>query len=448
MFGQALTIARNTFVESVRQPIFFILLLLSAIFQVFNTLLSAYSMGFTEETEVFGDDKMLLDMGLATVLVCATMLAAFIATAVLSEEIENKTVLTVVSKPVGRPLFVISKYFGVAGAILLAIVIMLLFFFLAILHGVMSTARDNVDMVVVLFGGLSIILSIGLGIWGNYFYGWVFSSTASYTLLPTLSIAWLACLGIDEGWQFQSLATDFKPQIMLASICVVLAMMVLTAVALAASTRVGQVMTIVICAGVFLLGLLSNYLLGSNAFDNEPIAVISDVVELERDTTLTVAGQRIQITFDGNPPKAIRPGDAIYYGGDPSGINIAVPDQQPWQGDPTVSRDLLNTDQKALIYSEIGRDRQYTIVNAGGLPIKRMPEPGDFVFTRPTKVNWGARAAWSVIPNLQSFWLVDAITQGHDIPPRYMGLVTAYSGAHVVAFLALAVALFQRRDVG
>ena len=41
-----------------------------------GVLLSAYSMGYTEETEVFGDDKLLLDMGLATVMVCATLLAA------------------------------------------------------------------------------------------------------------------------------------------------------------------------------------------------------------------------------------------------------------------------------------------------------------------------------------------------------------------------------------
>ncbi len=446
MFGQALAIARNTFIESVRQPIFFILLLLSAIFQVFNTLLSAYSMGFTEETEVFGDDKMLLDMGLATVLVCATTLAAFVATAVLSEEIENKTVLTVVSKPVGRPLFVISKFVGVMAAILLAVLVMLLFFFLAIRHGVMSTARDNVDIVVVLFAGLSVLISVGLGVWGNYFYGWVFSSTASFTLAPTLLVAWLGTLVISPEWTFQHIGTEFKPQIMMAAYCVALAMMVLTSIALAASTRLGQVMTIVVCAGLFIAGLLSNYLLGRNAFDNTAIARVAEVKPLETGIALKQAAEAAEITFEHPSAATIKVGASIYYGPDPGGIRLLVPAHPRFEGDPTISKDVYES-PPALVFREVGRG-EHTIVNVGGLPIDRMPVPGDYVFLHPTKVNWGPRIVWSVVPNIQSFWLVDAITQGHEIPPRYLGLVTAYSGMHVVAFLSLAVALFQRRDVG
>ena len=38
----------------------------------------------------------------------------FVATAVLSREIENKTVLTVVSKPIGRTTVIFGKYIGVA----------------------------------------------------------------------------------------------------------------------------------------------------------------------------------------------------------------------------------------------------------------------------------------------------------------------------------------------
>ncbi|MCA9311846.1 MAG: hypothetical protein KDA21_11610, partial [Phycisphaerales bacterium] len=390
----------------------------------------------------------LLDMGLATVLVCATTLAAFIATAVLSEEIENKTVLTVVSKPVGRPLFVIAKYAGVMGAILLAVFVMLLFFFIAIRHGVMSTARDRVDLVVVLFTGLSVIISVGLGIWGNYFYGWVFSSTASFTLAPTLLVAWIATLGISEEWALQPLTTDFKPQILLASLCVAMAMMVLTSVALAASTRLGQVMTIVVCAGVFLAGLLSNHLLGHYAFDNDPVARLTEVTPLEAGITLRKAGEKVKVTFDQPAPRMIHVGDAFYFGPDPSGISLVVPHQRTFEGDPTLSKDVYRTDGvKALVYSEVGRG-EHTIVNIGDMPVARLPREGDFVFVRPTRVNWIARTAWSVVPNIQAFWLVDAITQGHGIPPRYIGLMALYSVFHVTAFMSLAVALFQRRDVG
>ncbi|MEQ8850747.1 MAG: ABC transporter permease [Phycisphaerales bacterium] len=447
MFGQAIAIARNTFIESVRQPIFIILVLLSGVFQVFNTLLSAYSMGFSEEAEVYGDDKMLLDMGLATVMVCATTLAAFIATAVLSEEIENKTVLTVVSKPVGRPLFVLSKYLGVVGAILLSLVIMLCFFFLAIRHGVMSTARDQVDLVVVLFGVGSVLLAAGLGVWGNFFYGWVFSSTTTFTLAPLLVIGYAASLVISPEWTLQPIGTEFKPQIMLAAYCVGLAMMVLTALALACSTKLGQVMTIVVCAGFFMLGLLSNHLLGRYAFENTSIGTIAEVRDIEIGETMRNAGDNAIIRFERPPTVRIDPGDRFFFGPDPSGIGIVTQDTAIFDGDPDSQQDILGA-EPALIYQSIGLDREYTIINAGGLNLDRLPTEGDFVFQRPTQTNLIARTAWGVIPNLQSFWLVDAITQGHPVPTRYVAMVTAYGGVHVVALLSIAVALFQRRDVG
>ncbi len=59
-----------------------------------------------------------------------------------------------------------------------------------------------------------------------------------------------------------------------------------------------------------------------------------------------------------------------------------------------------------------------------------------------------AVAAWSVAPNLQFYWLVDAITQGHEIPARYLWLVTLYSGVQVVGLLSLSILLFQGREVG
>ena len=70
--------------------------------------------------------------GLRRVMLAA---AAFIATAALSREIERKTVLTVVSKPVPRPAVVIGKYLGASGALLTATVPMVIFLHIALRHG-------------------------------------------------------------------------------------------------------------------------------------------------------------------------------------------------------------------------------------------------------------------------------------------------------------------------
>src|SRR5690606_37827567 len=120
MLSQILTIARNTFVEAIRQPIVLVLVVLCGIFQWFNTWTAGYSMGESTSGEVSADNKLMLDIGLATVFGCGTLLAAFVATSVISREIEARTILTVVSKPIGRPAVVLGKFLGVVGCIVLA----------------------------------------------------------------------------------------------------------------------------------------------------------------------------------------------------------------------------------------------------------------------------------------------------------------------------------------
>ena len=451
MLGQLFTIARNTFVESIRQPIFFILVMASGLLQAVNTMLSAYSMGYTEETEVFGDNKLLLDIGLATVMVCSTLLAAFVSTSVLSREIENKTALTVVSKPISRPVFVVGKYLGVSAAVTLAVATMLLFLLFAIRHGVMSTARDHLDGPVLVFTTLAVIGAVGVASWTNFFYGWVFPSVATALLLPLLAVGYVVTISISKEWAWQPPATDFKPQILLACLCVVLAMAVLSAIAIAASTRLGQVMTIFVCSGVFILGLLSNHLLGRFAFDNTQVAVVA-AVELDdpEPGALRRAGATARVTLEGPPRDDFAVGDSFFYGPNPKGVRLAVPAHAPFEGDPADGA-LIRTPgvPPALVVLEIDEETSgYTLVNVGGLPVARPPEEGDFVFAGPTSHNPAAIAAWSVVPNIQSFWLVDAITQGHDIPARYLWLLLAYTGAQVTGAVALAVLLFQRRDMG
>jgi len=448
MFGQTLAIARNTFVESLRQPVFFVLIIAGGLLQIVNTLLSAFTLGFSEETEVTGDNKLLLDMGLATVMVVALLLAAFVATSVLTREIENKTALTVISKPISRPLFILGKYLGVTGAILVAVVILTVFFLFAMRHEVMSTARDHLDLVVVLFSSLSVLIPITVAIWGNYFYGWVFSSTAVLGMLPTSIVGYLLSMGLSKKWEWQPLSTDFKPQTTIAALCVMIAIMVLAAVAVAASTRLGQVMTLVACTGVFMVGLMSNYLLGRFAFVNTSVGVVQSV-DNANDTTLSHAGEFVTITLESPPSVEFRQGGPIYYAGNPAGVRMAVPPQSAFEGDLNDPSDISGVNaSKSLILAARESQTRYKILNTGSFHVDRPPQVGDYLFLKPTRTNWPARVAWSVIPNIQAFWLVDAITQGNTIPLRYVGLIAVYGVVQAVMFLALAVLLFQRREVG
>ena len=257
MFQQLLTIARNTFTEAIRQPILTVLILVGSIGLWMNTHLAAYTFG--------EDNKMMIDLGLSMLFLVGLMLAAFTATGVLSMEIENRTVLTVVSKPVARPLFVVGKYLGVAAAISLTYWILTATFLLNIRQGVMETARDKLDWPVIVFALSAVFLSLLIATLGNYFYRWIFTSTFVVTYLILNTLAFVLMLVIAKRWQLQSIAAEFHVhedydlgQVLIALLLIFEAVMILTAVAVAVSTRLGQVMTLIICIAVFLLGLVSN----------------------------------------------------------------------------------------------------------------------------------------------------------------------------------------------
>ncbi len=260
MLEQLFTISRNTFLESIRQPIFVVLLMVGAMVLILNPAVAAYTMD--------DDNKLMIDMGLSTLFVIGVLLAAFTATGVVSTEVENRTVLTVVSKPVPRPLFVLGKYLGVGVALTLAFWVLGGLFLLSARHGVLQTAGDAFDMPVVLAAFIAWAGALAVGALGNYFYRWVFTSSFVLSLALLTIPAVLLMLLVGKGWHFQSISTEFGLEgaarggrLLVVMLLVLQAIWVLTAVAIAASTRLGQLMTLMVCAGVFLLGLVSETLI-------------------------------------------------------------------------------------------------------------------------------------------------------------------------------------------
>jgi len=181
MFQQVLTIGRNTYTESIRQPVFVVLIMASSLLLLLSPSLAAYTLD--------DDNKMMIDMGLSTLFLTGLLLAAFTATGVLSAEVENKTVLTVVSKPVSRPLFVLGKFVGVAGAIAVAYWTLSSVFLLLVRHRVMQTASDPFDGPVIVFGLLAGLTALLVATLGNYFYQWVFTSSFVTSAVALMSFA-------------------------------------------------------------------------------------------------------------------------------------------------------------------------------------------------------------------------------------------------------------------
>lgn len=103
-------IARATTKEAIRQPVFLLCMSLAIVVLLLNFVLPFFSLG--------EDVKMVKDCGLATILITGLLIAVWTASTSVAEEIEGKTAMTLLSKPINRRQFVLGKYIGIIQAIL------------------------------------------------------------------------------------------------------------------------------------------------------------------------------------------------------------------------------------------------------------------------------------------------------------------------------------------
>jgi len=113
-----LPIAGNTFRETVRQPVFWIIIGVSIFLMWLTSRLPLWTI-----SGLAADEVMAKDIGLAAVTLCGLLVALFASSSVVSDELEKRTALTVLSKPVSRSQFVIGKFVGIALAVALACVL-------------------------------------------------------------------------------------------------------------------------------------------------------------------------------------------------------------------------------------------------------------------------------------------------------------------------------------
>lgn len=114
--SRVLAIARNTFTELVRQKVFYFLLLFALMVIGNSAFLAKFS--FQEEFQ------MLKDVSLGAMSVFLSLLAILATAMLLPREIEERTIFTILSKPVPRHEYLLGKLFGVVILLTLSTLIM------------------------------------------------------------------------------------------------------------------------------------------------------------------------------------------------------------------------------------------------------------------------------------------------------------------------------------
>lgn len=132
--NKIIAIALNTFKEAVRNRILYILL-------VFALLLMAFS-GIIRELTISAEDRIIKDLGVASINFFGLLIALFVGIGLVYNELDKKTIYTIVSKPIDRWHFILGKYFGLLLTIYINVIIMT-FFFLFIIHLQVYLADDK-----------------------------------------------------------------------------------------------------------------------------------------------------------------------------------------------------------------------------------------------------------------------------------------------------------------
>jgi ABC-type transport system involved in multi-copper enzyme maturation permease subunit len=210
-------VALATFKSETAQPLFMIIMWLGG-------FLLALFVWIPYNT--FGEDiKMLKDSGLTLVMILGIIQAVWAASQSVSEEIEGRTALSVLSKPIGRRSFIFGKFLGIIWTVAQLFVILGIVLLVVVAYKPIYDARESV----------------------------------------TSDITWQIC-HLEMVYTVPGLILAFMETVVLASLSV------------AISTRLPLLANFVICFAIYLLGHLVPLIVQSSAGQLVPVQFFGQLI--------------------------------------------------------------------------------------------------------------------------------------------------------------------------
>lgn len=232
--------------EAIRQPVFILLLAIVLLANVVFSILPYFTLG--------DDTKVLMDCGLMDLLVASLFLAVWTASTSVAEEIEGKTAMTLLSKPVNRRQFILGKYLGILGAVVL------------------------------------LLIPITVGFLGCIYCKVPYDSWES---------------GLKENYLPRD-SMDAVMQVLPGVLLVFFESAVMAAVSVAISTRLPMVVNMVTCLAIFVIGHLTPTMVQANVFKLELvqfmarlIATVLPALEVFNISAAVATGSRVPANYLG-----------------------------------------------------------------------------------------------------------------------------------------------------
>jgi ABC-type transport system involved in multi-copper enzyme maturation permease subunit len=175
-------IAANTFREAVRDRVLYNLI-------AFALLLSGAAI-FVGQISIDIERLVVVNLGLTAVSLFGVVIAIFIGIGLVSKEIEKRTLYTVLSRPVRRWEFIVGKFFGLAGTLVVNTFFMGIGVFGALLYVAHKFARpDALILIALYFIVLEFLIICSLALLFSSFSSPLLSAVFAFSLFVIGSFA-------------------------------------------------------------------------------------------------------------------------------------------------------------------------------------------------------------------------------------------------------------------
>jgi hypothetical protein len=463
VFSSLYQIAKNTFRETLREPIYLLVLLAALVLIGTYPLMTLFV--FREQI------KLVIDSAMATMMVFGWLLAVLSSSHAIAREIENGTALLLLSKPVKRPVFILAKILGILAALTV-------FCFLAFLASLIAVrvAKDQFrfdQTVMTLYFG-ALVLSFIAAALHNYVSRSSFPMAAVLAMLVFVPLVFVISYFIPSGEGEERALVGYAWEMVPPLLLVTYSVWAMGTLATALSTRLSLAPNFLVCSVIFVVGLMSDYLIGRHVYE-EWI-----------DTPVPQARARLWVSYysftpaerlsvgQWSEPEAIGTEGGpfiVWCEGQPTGElpNLGDRPEEAWRDVAGWKRQLSDLDNPPRLMAQYDANtRQWNEVLIKGEGVAARRDGKDFasvVFRRSTHKprtpvggtynapfpEGGSRIAsvlYACVPNWQLFWMADALAADKQVPRAYLTLGGMYVLLLVGFFGLVAVVLFWNREVG
>ncbi len=227
LWPQGAAIALATFREGVRQPLYWLIIGVVLFLMTLSPFIPYFTLRSGDQFSTGDDFKMMSELGYDLIVLAALAFGVFDASIRISDEIEGRTAITVMSKPVSRRQFLLGKYLGILLACLL-------------MTGMLGWVFNWVTLVKVWFDRESMLDPL-----------WVESARQQWAVFAEAPLNFV----LGAGLWLHSVRLALPGFVF--GFCQV---MVLLAIAVALATRFPMVVNVPTCLAVFFLGHLTHVL--------------------------------------------------------------------------------------------------------------------------------------------------------------------------------------------